>query len=263
MLSSAAKSTLLAGNSSSSGIAGRLTGLGSLKHARGGLERANPSTSFRTMVAGPVRAQRRGVVLKGITASTLLVAALGGYAGFTLLGKGNRQNDVYAYATSSDSGASQKASVSSLGYNLVMSKEELDDALKGLTEFQKSVTMNGATERSFTGETINGYAHDNKEDGVYVSAVGGLPLFDSKAKFNSGTGWPSFFMPFAPDHVVEKVDNSIPFMPRVEIVDAKSGAHLGHVFNDGPKPTGKRYCMNAAAMKFVPRAEFEASKSDK
>ena len=67
----------------------------------------------------------------------------------------------------------------------------------------------GATERSFTGETTNGYPHDNKEDGVYVSAVGGLPLFDSKTKFNSGTGWPSFFAPFAPDHVVEKVRLSL------------------------------------------------------
>merc|ERR1719313_2683833 len=139
-----------------------------------------------------------------------------------------------------------------------MSKEEINDAIKDLSELSVKVTMNAGTERAFTGKTVNGYAHDNKEDGVYVSAVGGLPLFDSKAKFNSGTGWPSLFMPFAPDHVVEKVDNSIPFMPRVEIVDAKSGAHLGHVFNDGPAPTGLRYCMNAAAMKFVPRSEFEA-----
>ena len=119
------------------------------------------------------------------------------------------------------------------------------------------VKQKGATERSFTGETTNGFPHDNKADGVYVSAVGGLPLFDSRAKFDSGTGWPSFFAPIASDHVVEKVDRSIPFMPRVEIVDAKSGAHLGHVFEDGPKPTGKRYCMNAAAMKFLTREEFE------
>ena len=82
------------------------------------------------------------------------------------------------------------------------------------------------TERAFTGKTVNGYGHDNKEDGVYVSAVGGLPLFDSKAKFDSGTGWPSFFQPIAPDHVKEIKDTSIFFMPRVEIVDAKSGKLL-------------------------------------
>merc|ERR1712149_61600 len=89
--------------------------------------------------------------------------------------------------------------------------------------------------------------------------INSLSFFVCLFLFSSGTGWPSFFMPIAPDHVIEKRDNSIPFMPRVEILDAKSGAHLGHVFNDGPKPTGKRYCMNAAAMKFVPRSEFEKS----
>ena len=132
------------------------------------------------------------------------------------------------------------------------------------------LTWQGGTERAFTGQTVNGYGYDNAEDGVYVSAVGGLPLFDSKTKFdsgqkpfpiflspivsdlNAGTGWPSFFAPVASDHVIEKKDMSIFFMPRVEILDAKSGSHLGHVFNDGPQPTGKRYCMNAAALKVSP-----------
>eukprot|EP00216_Chloropicon_sp_CCMP2111_P006630 CAMPEP_0198234138 /NCGR_PEP_ID=MMETSP1446-20131203/225_1 /TAXON_ID=1461542 ORGANISM="Unidentified sp, Strain CCMP2111" /NCGR_SAMPLE_ID=MMETSP1446 /ASSEMBLY_ACC=CAM_ASM_001112 /LENGTH=146 /DNA_ID=CAMNT_0043914867 /DNA_START=380 /DNA_END=820 /DNA_ORIENTATION=- len=141
-----------------------------------------------------------------------------------------------------------------------MSQEEIDQAVSKLTSLQQDVTTKGGTERAFTGQTVNGYGYDNAEDGVYVSAVGGLPLFDSKTKFDSGTGWPSFFAPVASDHVIEKKDMSIFFMPRVEILDAKSGSHLGHVFNDGPQPTGKRYCMNAAALKFVPRKEFEASK---
>ena len=104
-----------------------------------------------------------------------------------------------------------------------------------------------------TGQTINGYPHNTKEDGLYVSAIGDLPLFDSSVKFDSGTGWPSFWAPIDPECIIEKVDRSIPLMTRVEVLDARSGAHLGHVFDDGPRPTGKRYCINAAALKFIPR----------
>lgn len=97
----------------------------------------------------------------------------------------------------------------------------------------RHVTLEEGTERAFTGKTVNGYAHDNKKKGVYVSALSGLPLFSSDAKFDSGTGWPSFFQPIDPEHVIEVQDWSMPFMPRTEVLDAKSGAHLGHVFNDG------------------------------
>jgi len=126
---------------------------------------------------------------------------------------------------------------------------------EGLTQFQKNIVIGSGTERAFTGQTINGYSHDNKQKGMYVSALGDLPLFSSSTKFNSGTGWPSFYAPVDPDHVIELSDFSIPFMPRVEVLDARSGAHLGHVFNDGPPPTGKRYCINAAALKFIPEGE--------
>lgn len=97
----------------------------------------------------------------------------------------------------------------------------------------RQVTLEEGTERAFTGQTVNGYPQDNKQKGLYVSAIGGLPLFSSDTKFDSGTGWPSFYAPLDPDHVIEIEDRSIPFMPRVEVIDARSGAHLGHVFNDG------------------------------
>ncbi|PNW85637.1 hypothetical protein CHLRE_03g195850v5 [Chlamydomonas reinhardtii] len=151
---------------------------------------------------------------------------------------------------------STPAKVSRAGYDVTpLTAEERQRAAEGLTDFQKYVTLEHGTERAFTGKTVNGYTHDNKQRGTYVCALGGLPLFSSDTKFNSGTGWPSFFAPIDPAHIVEVVDMSIPYMPRVEVLDARSGAHLGHVFDDGPAPTGKRYCINAAALKFIPAGE--------
>ncbi|KAI8110196.1 hypothetical protein M9435_001875 [Picochlorum sp. BPE23] len=125
--------------------------------------------------------------------------------------------------------------VSSSGYDITrMPAAVIQERAKALTPLQRNVALNSGTEVAFTGVTVDGSPHDNKR---------------------RGTGWPSFYQPIDPLHVIEERDTSIPFMPRVEVLDARSGAHLGHVFNDGPPPTRKRYCMNAAALRFIPEGE--------
>ncbi len=137
--------------------------------------------------------------------------------------------------------------ISAAGYDVTpLPPAEVARLAKGLTQEQRNVLLKAGTEPPFCGGLL-----ENKKSGVYVSALGGLPLFRSSAKFESGTGWPSFFAPFDPDHVIEKPDNS-GGMERVEILDARSGGHLGHVFDDGPRPTGRRYCLNSAALIFIP-----------
>lgn len=115
-----------------------------------------------------------------------------------------------------------------------------------LTPMQFYVLREAGTERPFTGEYNN-----NQEAGIYFSAATGQPLFYSDTKFDSGCGWPSFFEPITPDAVYYRTDKSLG-MIRTEVVDSSSGSHLGHVFDDGPPPSGLRYCMNSAAMIFVP-----------
>lgn len=130
--------------------------------------------------------------------------------------------------------------------------ESEDELRSRLTPEQYRVTCNGGTEPPFD----NAY-WDHKEEGIYVDVISGAPLFSSSSKFDSGTGWPSFFAPIDPEEIVEVVDTSFG-MRRIEVRARTSGAHLGHLFPDGPPPTGLRYCINSAALKFLPEASTDS-----
>jgi peptide-methionine (R)-S-oxide reductase len=150
----------------------------------------------------------------------------------------------------------ERPAKSASGYDLrPLSASEREKLAADLTPEERHVILNQGTERPFCGTLLN-----NKQSGMYACRLCGLPLFKADAKFESGTGWPSFYKPFDPDHVAELLDETHG-MIRTEIRCARCDGHLGHVFDDGPAPTRKRYCLNSVSMSFYPEGRNPEQKT--
>ena len=174
------------------------------------------------------------------TAAAILVAGVG--AAFGPPSSGSTRKETAVRTTTDDQGRT----ISAAGHDVTpLPPDKVAELAKKLTPEQYRITQNAGTEQAFCGTLL-----DNKKDGMYTCVVCGLPLFKSEHKFTSGTGWPSFFVGYDPAHIREKTDTSYG-MVRTEINCARCDAHLGHVFSDGPPPTGQRYCLNSESLEFV------------
>jgi methionine-R-sulfoxide reductase len=184
----------------------------------------------------------RPLLLAGATGAVLLITAL-------LLTAGNTHSQDARETTSMSGKPTETAPSAAAATDYQKpSDEELRERLSPL---QYEVTQKEGTEPAFRNEYW-----DNHEEGLYVDVVSGEPLFSSRDKFDSGTGWPSFTRPVSESAIVEHEDRSF-FMKRTELRSGRANSHLGHVFDDGPKPTGQRYCINSAALRFIPAQDLE------
>ena len=179
----------------------------------------------------------------------LLTALVGAGALSTFLATGSEAKECSGSDSfcGVDDNATEERKMSDSVYDPKAFEKPSDEELKAsLSEKSYKVTQEDGTERPFSNELF-----DEKRAGLYVDIVSGEPLFSSSDKYDSGTGWPSFIRPIAEGVVTEHVDRGI-FSTRTEIRSSVADSHLGHVFSDGPAPTGQRYCMNSAAMEFIP-----------